>query len=235
MEKEIRESKILIVDDNQSNIDILAGLLEMQGYSNVKSETDSRKTLALIDDFKPDLLLLDLMMPFLSGIEILNLLLQESEKYSEIKVLVLTADVTLATKQKVLALGAHDYLTKPFDLVEAGLRIKNLLVSAFLYKQLQHSNQHLEEMVQKRTEELLKSNEAIKEQNKALREIAWIQSHIVRAPVARILGLVGILNEKNLPVEVIQETIGHMAASAQELDQVIRDITEKTYTPGAFD
>jgi len=63
----LKNANILIVDDQEANVDVLADFLEMQGYSNVRSTTDSREVAGLITDSRPDLILLDLLMPHLSG------------------------------------------------------------------------------------------------------------------------------------------------------------------------
>lgn len=235
MEEEIKSCRVLIIDDKESNIDLLHQLLDNQGYKEVASLTDSRLAMEKIDSFNPDILLLDLMMPFISGFEILKLIQNNPTHYSKLKVLVLTADVTLPTKQKALSLGAHDFLTKPFDLIEASLRIKNLLWSSYLYKQLENQNQSLEIKVAERTEQLMQSNEAIIEQVKALKEIAWMQSHVVRAPVARILGLIDVLKEPGLSGNMMKDTLTMLEKSAKELDKVVKEITEKTYTRGMFE
>lgn len=229
MEKEIKLSNILIVDDKDSNVELLVELLGTNGYSSIHSTNDARKVMEMVETVKPDLILLDLMMPFISGFEILEQLRLNPLKYGEIRILVLTADITLATKQRALALGAHDFLTKPFDLIETSLRIKNLLIGAYLFKQLQNQNQLLEEKVANRTADLQKSNDAIQAQNQALREIAWMQSHLVRAPVARILGLSNILDEPDLSEEMKSKTIKNIIFSAMELDAALKKITEKTY------
>lgn len=69
--------------------------------------------------------------------------------------------------------------------------------------------------------------EAIQKQNEKLRDIAWIQSHVVRAPLARIMGLVDILSFDSLSEEERQEMLQHIITSAQELDGVIKDIVGK--------
>ncbi|UJP63931.1 response regulator [Mongoliitalea daihaiensis] len=235
MEEQLKKCKILIIDDKESNVDLLTELLETHGYQSLATETDARNAIAQIDQFKPDLVLLDLMMPHISGFDILKIIQGNPTHYAHLKVLVLTADVTLPTKQKALSLGAHDFLTKPFDLVEVTLRIKNLLLNAYLFKQLQKQNQMLEEKVAERTKELSKSNEAIKEQLNALKDIAWMQSHIVRAPLARILGLIDILHDHDLTQKAFKKTMLQLEHSAKELDQVVKEITEKTYTRDMFE
>lgn len=235
MEEELKNCEILIIDDKESNVDLLVELLENKGFKKLNYETDSRNAIPLIKSIKPDLILLDLMMPHVSGFDILEYLQKNDFLNSNCKVLVLTADVTLPTKQKALSLGAHDFLTKPFDLIETVLRIQNLLLSSYLFKQIQLQNLHLEEKVAERTAELLKSNQAIKEQNQALKDIAWMQSHIVRAPVARILGLMDVIKDSEVDEQMKLEALIQLEHSTKELDRVVKEITEKTYTPGMFD
>jgi signal transduction histidine kinase len=70
---------------------------------------------------------------------------------------------------------------------------------------------------------------AVEIQNKSLKEIAWIQSHVVRAPLSRLMGLIMLLKEGVVTVEQQAECLEHILSSAFEIDQIIRDITQKTY------
>jgi putative two-component system response regulator len=128
-------------------------MLAQAGFANLRSTTDPRTTLGLVDEFEPDLVLLDLHMPGIDGFAILNLL-RERLGDMFLPVLVLTADVTSPTKERALSLGAKDFLTKPFDRTEALLRIRNLLETRALYEQLREQNLTLEAKVRDRTEAL---------------------------------------------------------------------------------
>ena len=155
-------SNILIVDDQQANIDVLTGLLDVKGYTNYTTTKDSRQVFKLFEEFKPDILLLDLKMPQLSGFEVMTQLKVLIPANAFFPILILTADITPESKQKALACGASDFLTKPFDLIEVDLRIKNLLKVRFLHQQLENQNQILEEKVKERIKELEKSNIELK-------------------------------------------------------------------------
>jgi len=137
-----------------SNVHLLERILEESGYRNLRSTTDSRETMQLLDEYQPDLILLDLAMPNLDGYTILGQLGQTLPPGSFLPVLVLTADITPSAKRKALAMGAHDFLAKPFDLTEVLLRIRNLLETRRLHLQLREANQTLEHRVQERTAEL---------------------------------------------------------------------------------
>jgi putative two-component system response regulator len=147
-------AKILIVDDEQPNVRLLERLLQNAGYTAVAGTTDAREVVSLYLDFQPDLLLLDLMMPHLDGfqtMEQLSLLIPQGTYFP---ILVLTADITAQAKQRALAAGAKDFLTKPFDHTEVLLRIRNLIETRLLHLRLQNQNQLLEGTVRERTQEL---------------------------------------------------------------------------------
>lgn len=93
-------------------------------------------------------------MPYLDGFEIMKQLKSRISEDTYLPILVLTADTSSEVKQRVLSMGAKDFLTKPFDVIEVLLRIKNLIETRFLYHQLQNQKQVLEEKVCERTREL---------------------------------------------------------------------------------
>jgi PleD family two-component response regulator len=142
-ETDILNTKILIVDDAEANLKLLEDLLTREGFHQIISTTDSTRALDLFIAFQPDLILLDLMMPELDGYAVLEILSRHIPKDEYLPVLVLTADATIVAKRKALALGAKDFLTKPFDTIEAMLRVWNLLETRILYRQLKALNQEI--------------------------------------------------------------------------------------------
>ncbi|OJV35492.1 MAG: hypothetical protein BGO29_05260 [Bacteroidales bacterium 36-12] len=151
LEHNLKNAKILVVDDLQSNIDVLKGLLEIEGYTNIECLLDSRKVSDFVKTYDPDLILLDLMMPHMSGYEVMEKLKDDRAKSLNpnkfLPILVLTADITTEAKHKALKGGAKDFLSKPFDLIEVSYRIRNLLETQYLYQQLKSKNIALEEKV----------------------------------------------------------------------------------------
>jgi putative nucleotidyltransferase with HDIG domain len=154
----MKNAQILIVDDQQANVRVLERLLAREGYTNLKSTTDARQALPLFSEFQPDLILLDLLMPYLDGFAVLEQLRPVIPADSYLPILVLTADITPEAKQRALSNGAKDFLTKPIDAVEVSLRIRNLLETRWLQLRLQNQNQILEEKVRERTAELTQAN-----------------------------------------------------------------------------
>ncbi|MHB8776620.1 MAG: HD domain-containing phosphohydrolase [Anaerolineales bacterium] len=166
---ELKNAKILIVDDQESNLTLLEGLLKKHGYSNYKSLTDSRQVISTFQEWQPDLILLDLMMPHMDGFAVMEALKPLISPDDYLPILMLTADATAESKKRALSNSAMDFLTKPFDTTEVALRIKNLLHTRFLHSQLQDQNLHLEEKVQERTAELRERDENLQHSNMELK------------------------------------------------------------------
>jgi len=146
---DLSEFTVMVVDDTESNIDVLVNTLE-DSY-DVRVAMDGKSALEDIMEEPPDLILLDIMMPGMDGYEVCQKL-KSDRATRNIPVIFLTAMTEEKDEAKGLALGAVDYITKPFspDLVKA--RVKNQL-------ELKKHRDHLEELVQERTKELALTQE----------------------------------------------------------------------------
>lgn len=231
IDETLKNANILIVDDQEANVEVLEGFLAMDGYRNVKTTTNPLKALEMLDTFKPDLLLLDLVMPHMSGFEVMSILKEKLSPLAFFPILVLTADVTDEAKIEALSGGATDFLTKPFNLIEVGLRIKNLLFSAYLNQQLISQNKTLEERVRERTAELEEKNrELIKAKEKAEAserlKSAFLAniSHEIRTPMNGILGFADLLKNNLIDKDNLLEYLGIIEKSGNRLMNTIDDI-----------
>lgn len=148
-----RDARILIVDDHDANVEALKRILRRAGFAFLNSATDPRTGVTLAQTWQPDLMLLDLHMPGLDGFGVLDAIRPQLNA-GYLPVLMLTADSSDETKQRALAGGAKDFLTKPFDPTEVLLRIANLLETRFLYCTIREHNEFLEKRVAERTREL---------------------------------------------------------------------------------
>ena len=148
-----QNARVLIVDDDETNVRLLTSMLEQAGYGHVTSTEDSREVRALYIRHRPDLILLDLHMPHLDGYEVMEQLAQVVEA-TYLPILVITADLEPDARQKALALGAKDFVSKPFRQAELLWRIRTLLETRFLYLRIQSQNHLLEARVQERTRAL---------------------------------------------------------------------------------
>jgi signal transduction histidine kinase len=139
-------ARILVVDDEEANVDLLEQVLARAGYTRIMGVTDPRRVLPLFQAEPPDLVLLDLLMPHLDGFAVMEQLRPQIPADAFLPILVLTADITTETKRRALGVGATDFLTKPFDQVELLLRINNLLRTRTLHLQLAGQVERLEGM-----------------------------------------------------------------------------------------
>jgi len=151
---EILEARILIVDDQEANVQLLEQMLNGAGYRHVTSITDPHDVCALHRANDYDLILLDLQMPGMDGFQVMEGL-KEIDTKGYVPILVITAQP--GHKLRALASGAKDFVSKPLDLIEVKTRIHNMLEVRLLYKQLEQYNQILEQTVEVRTAELRES------------------------------------------------------------------------------
>jgi putative two-component system response regulator len=150
---EILQSKILIVDDKPVNVLLLEQMLEAAAFENVYSTTDSRQVVSLHEQHSFDLILLDIRMPHMTGIQVMEAL-STTIAHDFVPILVLTAQTDEETRTKALTAGANDFLTKPFKQWEVLLRINNMLRTRLFYKDQRMRGDELEEKVRERTQDL---------------------------------------------------------------------------------
>ena len=120
------DAKVMMVDDEPLMTDLIQAYLEEEGYANFVMTNDSREAMALLRREEPGVLLLDLMMPHVSGLELLAAI-RGDRKLRHTPVIVLTAATGADSKLRALQLGATDFLAKPVDASELVLRVRNTL------------------------------------------------------------------------------------------------------------
>jgi PAS domain S-box-containing protein len=130
----LRQARILIIDDQPGMVEVLRIILEQDGFRDMRSTTDPLDAIRLFGEFKPDLVVLDLVMPALSGWKVLAGLRAIMRADAPLPILVVTADRKSATRREALARGASDFIAKPFGAPEILARIKNLLEIGFHHR-----------------------------------------------------------------------------------------------------
>ena len=188
---DILNAKILIVDDQESNISLLEQLLSDAGYTCVASTLNPVEVCALHRKNRYDLILLDLQMPVMDGFQVIEAL-KTNEADGYLPVLVLTAQP--GHKLRALQAGAKDFISKPFDLIEVKTRIHNMLEVRLLYKKLNDYNKLLEHTVQERTAELRESEARYRSLTELASDWYWEQDESgnftkVSGPVLEMLGI----------------------------------------------
>ncbi len=144
--RQASDYKIMVVDDVALNIKLACAHLKTVGYTQFITETDSTQALSTLYRDPPDLLLLDIMMPQVSGLDLLKTI-RADPNFAHLPILILTAATDREMKLEALELGATDFLTKPLDAQDLIPRVHN----ALLMKSYQD---HLEHKVRQRTREL---------------------------------------------------------------------------------
>jgi putative two-component system response regulator len=144
---------IVVIDDEETNVRMLARLLRDAGFHSVTGLTGASGLAALLVTAPPDLVITDLHMPSIDGFGVLDLLTPLINQ-ERLPVLVVTGDGSRDARQQALIRGAKDYVTKPYDMVEVLLRVRNLLESRVLFQDLRKQNRTLLESATGSTREL---------------------------------------------------------------------------------
>jgi putative two-component system response regulator len=150
---ELRAARIMVVDDEPLNSKAVIKYLRQAGYDNFAQSADPGDVLRTMQQFRPDLMLLDLVMPGISGIEILRSV-ANNEELARTPIIILTAVDDRRVKAEALNLGAADFLTKPVDASELTARVRNVLSVKRYHDHLRTYAEELENQVARRTSEL---------------------------------------------------------------------------------
>lgn len=143
-EHPVEPGRILVVDDNQDNIEIIATRLRFRGYEILEA-SDGEQALALVEERAPDLILLDVMLPDIDGYEI-SRRIKGSSTLPFIPIILVTARDSTQDKVAGLDAGADDYLTKPINFPELEARVRSMLRIKRLQDELEEKNRELERL-----------------------------------------------------------------------------------------
>lgn len=216
MSENAKEASVLIVDDTEPNVRLLAHVVKKEGYE-VMAAFSGSDALSLIEKRKPDIILLDVMMPEMNGFEVCEYL-KDQDEYKDIPVIFLSALSETDSKVQGFNVGGVDYITKPFQREEVLARI-DLHVKL---KKLQAELSNKVEQLKQREESLQKLNE---EKDELMR----IVGHDFRNPVTGIMGLAGFLkdNVENIDPSEQSDILGIIKGSGQKLLNLVNGLLNK--------
>lgn len=157
---EVINSKVMIVDDEPLNVRVLRKYLETVGFTRFVTTSDALQSLQILEEENPDILLLDIMMPGISGLDILEIV-REHSQLKFLPVIILTAASDPDTKLEALCRGATEFLGKPVEHAELALRVRNALVAKGHQDRLADYSTYLKQQVSNRTAQLRASQQEV--------------------------------------------------------------------------
>jgi len=159
-ENETLNAKVMIIDDEQLVIRVVKRFLASEGYHNFITINDPRDAFKALKSEKPDVVLMDIMMPHLSGLDLLRYR-QRTPEFKHIPFIILSATSENQVKRDALHLGATDFLAKPVDPSDLTVRVKNALMVKRHHDHLSNYAIELERQVRNRTRQIERSREQI--------------------------------------------------------------------------
>jgi signal transduction histidine kinase len=224
MQKPADRPAILIVDDTPTNIQLLAEVLHDNYRLKVATSGETALGIVLDPASRPDLILLDIMMPGMDGYEVCRRLKQDPATRG-IPVIFVTAKDDVVDEELGLRLGAVDYLTKPVKVSILLQRVGNLLEREQLRKEVETQRDLLEARVAERTLALSIAKEAAEAANRAKSVFLANMSHELRTPMNGILGMTELLRRRVTDPKALDQ-LGKVTHSAQRLLGIINDILD---------
>ncbi len=149
-----KDAKILFVDDEEVNLVLLGRILKRHGFEHLIATDDPFEAERAMREEDPDLLITDLHMPGMNGLELIRRVVADRPEDDWFPIAVITADATPEAEREALSLGAKDFVQKPFKATQIQLRVRNLLRTRFQHVALKGYAAHLEDLVEERTREL---------------------------------------------------------------------------------
>jgi signal transduction histidine kinase len=225
---QLKDACLLLVDDEQTNLTLLRLILGRAGYTRVHTLSDARDVLPLARALNPDLVVLDLRMPTMSGFTVLEGLVEQTAPDEFLPILVVTGDASQTARQRALKLGAKDFLTKPFEATEVLLRIHNLLVTRILHESLRSQNELLEAKVKERTRQLEQAVVQAEEANRAKSVFLATMSHELLTPLNAVIGFANEL-QKNHAGNLLPQDLTYVqrvGSNGLHLLRVINDVLD---------
>ena len=157
-----QRARILLVDDEIAVVDVLRRILAQHGYAHIESTINPFDAVRVFNEWQPDLVVLDLLMPGLDGLQVLGQLRAMIPPDTYLPILIITAHPSAETRYEALGRGASDFVAKPYDALDIVLRVDNLLQTRFLHLEVTGKKDDLERRVVERTQQLTDVNAALR-------------------------------------------------------------------------
>lgn len=205
---------LMVVDDEPMNLEILSDYLEEAGY-RIEKFYDGVSAVSRAREVAPDLVLLDIMMPGMSGYEVCEELRRMPETRS-VPVIILSALDRPEHKAKAFEMGARDYVTKPLQKTEVLARVRNHL-------QLRDYQLNLEHLLQERSSELMEAHRQLRIWDQAKTDWLDTLAHELRTPLSGVFGVMDLVLAEGESEPVSEEMVGFYRSSRQRIEKLIKD------------
>jgi signal transduction histidine kinase len=210
-----QSARILVVDDDQRNVRLMESILRSSGYPVLKAY-DGEEALRTIETERPDLVLLDVMMPRMSGFEVCELLRSRYETRL-LPVIMVTALNALEEKVQALEKGADDFLSKPINKTELLAKLRSVLRVKALHDEVERTRQELEE-----------KNRELVRMERFREKVVQMVVHDLKNPLAGITGNLQLLElqQEGIPPERFREILARTQESSRQLMAMILNILD---------
>ena len=211
-------SKILVVDDNDDNLELIEDFLEDDGYKNIICTRSAKGAYDILSKESIDLIILDIMMPEIDGLEACRYI-KTHEKYKNIPIVIATAKADLNTLKAGFEAGANDYVRKPItNDVELLARVKNALTLKFQYDYIKNVNELLDKKIEEEVAKSHKKDAMMQEQTKlaAMGEMIGAVAHQWRQP----------LNALNINIQNLDDDFEEGLINKEFIESFIQKNTE---------
>lgn len=219
----VASASILVVDDNLTNLNILVNFLKDYGFKLLIAR-DGATALTRAELVKPDLILLDVMMPDLNGFEVCKRL-KDKDSTRDIPIIFMTALDSIEDKVRGFEVGAVDYVTKPIQQAEVLARITTHLRLRALARQLQAYNVELEQQVAQRTQELSQAYAKLEKIDRHKADFIKIAAHELRTPLTMIEGYAQLLRHERSQ-KMLPEMVGAILQGTHRLGAIINSMLD---------
>lgn len=200
------QANILLVDDTPANLQLLLPMFSQDAY-RVRVARNGARALELVRTEKPDLILLDIVMPGLSGYDVCHQLKTDPET-ADIPIIFLSALHDVENKLKAFELGGVDYITKPFYAAEVLTRV----------------NTHL--TLRRLQQQLIQANNALQRQVLELDAYAHTVAHDLKSPLGVLIGYADLLNMslENLAPDIVHNILSALSRNAHKINEIVEEL-----------
>jgi two-component system sensor histidine kinase/response regulator len=214
--------KILVVDDDERIVDVFSTILAQDGY-RILSAPDGTSALEIVRQEHPDVVLMDVILPDLSGIEICRRI-RTTPEMGFLPIILVTGMTARSQQVEGLDAGADDFIKKPVNPLELTARVRSLLRTKQLYDEVEAHRRELEQRVAERTQELQSAYERLKELDQVKGNILAIVSHELGTPLLQVKSALKLIPQDGINEQRKDELLRRADEAFAQLEYRIDDI-----------